>query len=83
MPLKEYRPTSAAQRSLTTVLRDEIDDKRPERSLVTRKTRMAGRNNTGKITVRHQGGGHRKMVRTIDFKRNKDGVPAKLSLIHI
>jgi large subunit ribosomal protein L2 len=81
MPLKLYRPTSAAQRSLTTVLRDEIDDKRPEKSLVHRKTKMAGRNNTGKITVRHQGGGHRKMVRTIDFKRNKDGVPAKVAAI--
>lgn len=81
MPLKLYRPTSAAQRSLTTVLRDEIDDKRPEKSLVKRKKRMAGRNHTGKITVRHQGGGHRKMVREIDFKRQKDGVPAKVAAI--
>lgn len=81
MPLKVYRPTSAATRSLTTVLRDEIDNKRPEKSLVSRKKRMAGRNNTGKITVRHQGGGHRKLVRDIDFKRNKDEVPAKVAAI--
>jgi large subunit ribosomal protein L2 len=82
MALKVYKPTSAGQRFLTTVLRDEIDkDQKREKSLVTRKKRMAGRNHTGKITVRHQGGGHKKMVRTIDFKRNKDGVPAKVAAI--
>lgn len=80
MALKEHKPTSAARRSLTTVVR-EVDDKRPEKSLRHRKARAAGRNNSGKITVRHQGGGHRKLVRDIDFKRNKDGVPAKVAAI--
>ncbi|MEN6304409.1 MAG: 50S ribosomal protein L2, partial [Armatimonadia bacterium] len=80
MALKEYKPTSAGQRSLTTVVR-EVDNKKPEKALRFRKKRAAGRNNTGKITVRHQGGGHRKLVRDIDFKRNKDGVPAKVAAI--
>lgn len=81
MALKEHKPTSAGRRTLTTVVRDEVDSKRPEKALRFRKTRMAGRNNTGKITVRHQGGGHRKLVREVDFKRNKDGVPAKVAAI--
>ena len=80
MALKEHKPTSAARRSLTTVVR-EVDDKKPEKALRFRKKRAAGRNNTGKITVRHQGGGHRKLVREIDFKRDKDGVPAKVAAI--
>jgi large subunit ribosomal protein L2 len=82
MALKEHKPTSAARRGLTTVVRDEVDkNKRPEKSLIIRKKRMAGRNNTGKITVRHQGGGHRKLVRQVDFKRNKDDVPARVAAI--
>lgn len=80
MALKEHKPTSAARRTLTTVVR-EVDDKKPEKALRFRKRRAAGRNNSGKITVRHQGGGHRKLVREIDFKRNKDGVPAKVAAI--
>lgn len=81
MPVKEHKPRSAGQRFLVTVTREDIDKKRPEKALVQRKKRMAGRNNTGKITVRHQGGGHRKMLRQIDFKRDKDGIPAKVAAI--
>lgn len=82
MALKEHKPTSAGRRSLTTVVKEGVDkDKKPEKALRTRKKRAAGRNNTGKITVRHQGGGHRKLVRQIDFRRNKDDVPAKVAAI--
>ena len=82
MALKEHKPTSPARRSLVTLVKEGVDrDKQPEKSLVVRKKRMAGRNNTGKITVRHQGGGHKKLVRLVDFKRNKDDVPAKVAAI--
>lgn len=81
MPLKEHKPTSAGRRFLTTIVDHEIDKKRPEKSLVKRKKRHAGRNQTGKITVRHQGGGHRKMVRLVDFKRDKDNIPARIAAI--
>ncbi|MCE5238316.1 50S ribosomal protein L2 [bacterium] len=82
MALKEHKPTSAGRRTLTTVVKEGVDrNKKPEKALRVRKTNAAGRNNTGKITVRHQGGGHRKLVRQIDFKRNKDDVPAKVAAI--
>jgi len=82
MALKEHKPTSAGRRGLTTVVKEGVDrNKKPEKALRMSKTRAAGRNNTGKITVRHQGGGHRKLVRQIDFKRNKDEVPAKVAAI--
>jgi large subunit ribosomal protein L2 len=82
MALKEHKPTSAARRGLTTVVKEGVDkDKKPEKALRFRKKNAAGRNNTGKITVRHHGGGHKNLVRQIDFKRNKDGVPAKVAAI--
>jgi large subunit ribosomal protein L2 len=82
MALKEHKPTSPGRRLLVTLVKEGVDkDKQPEKSLVVRKKRMAGRNNQGKLTVRHQGGGHKKLVRQVDFKRNKDEVPAKVAAI--
>ncbi len=60
---------------------EEITKKRPEKALVSRKKRWGGRNSHGRITVRHRGGGHRRALRDVDFKRNKDGVPAKVAAI--
>lgn len=82
MALKDHKPTSAGRRFLTTAVSEEVNQKkRPEKSLLKRKKRNAGRNNTGKLTVRHQGGGHKKMLREVDFKRTKDGVPARVAAI--
>ena len=82
MALKEHKPTSPGRRLLVTLVKEGVDkDKQPEKSLVVRKKRMAGRNYQGKLTVRHQGGGHKKLVRQVDFKRNKDEVPAKVAAV--
>lgn len=82
MALKEHKPTSAGKRLLVTLVKEGVDrDKRPEKSLTVSKKKQAGRNNRGKITVRHQGGGHKQLVRLIDFKRDKDDVPAKVAAI--
>ncbi len=78
MAIKTYKPTSAARRFYTTASFDEVTKKEPEKSLLATKTKNAGRNNNGRITVRHQGGGNRIKYRIIDFKRNKDGIPAKV-----
>ena len=79
MAIKTYRPTSAGRRFYTTASYEEVTKKSPEKSLLVTKKKNAGRNNTGRITVRHQGGGNRIKYRLIDFKRNKDGVPAKVA----
>lgn len=76
MAIKKHNPTSAGRRFYTTPSFDEITKKTPEKSLLAKKEKHAGRNNMGRITVRHQGGGNRKKYRIIDFKRNKDGIPA-------
>lgn len=83
MGLRHYKPTSAGRRGASVSDFAEITDrkKRPEKSLTKRLTRKGGRNNQGKITARHRGGGHRKLYRIIDFKRNKDGVTAKVTHI--
>jgi len=60
---------------------DEITRVEPERSLVKPLTKKAGRNNDGRLSVRHKGGGHKRMFRVIDFKRNKDGIPARVASI--
>ena len=78
MAIKSYNPTSAARRFYTTASYEEVTKKEPEKSLLAKKDKHAGRNNQGKITVRHHGGGNRVKYRIIDFKRNKDGVPAKV-----
>jgi len=81
MALKRYKPTSAARRFMTVLSYDEITEVKPERSLVEDMRKTGGRNNTGKITVRHIGGGNRRKYRIIDFKRNKDDIPATVKSI--
>jgi large subunit ribosomal protein L2 len=81
MAVKRYRPTSAGQRFLTTIDFRELTKKKPEKALVEVKKKHSGRNNNGHITVRHKGGGTRRQYRIIDFKRQKDAVPAKVAAI--
>jgi len=81
MGIKTYRPTSAGIRFKTTYTFDEVTKKRPEKSLVEIRKVNAGRNSYGRVTTRHQGGGHRKLYRIIDFKRQKYGVPATVVAI--
>ncbi|MEI6509929.1 MAG: 50S ribosomal protein L2 [bacterium] len=81
MSLKVYKPTSPGMRFRVSLGKDGLTPKRPEKSLVRRLLKEAGRNNQGKITVRHRGGGAKRLYRMIDFKRNKDGVPAKVKAI--
>ena len=81
MAIRVYKPTSPARRFMSVLTFEEITKKTPERSLVTDLRHKAGRNNQGKITVRHQGGGARRKYRIIDFKRNKDGIPATVKAI--
>ena len=76
MAVKRYKPTSAARRFMTVSANDEITKKTPEKSLLEDQRKSGGRNAQGKITVRHIGGGNRRKYRIIDFKRDKDGVPA-------
>ena len=76
MAIKKYNPTSPARRFMTVSDFAEITKKSPERSLLAKKDKHAGRNSYGRITVRHRGGGNRRKYRIIDFKRNKDGIPA-------
>ena len=76
MGIKKYGPYTPSRRNMTGSDFSEITKKTPERSLLVSKNSKAGRNNQGKITVRHHGGGNRQKYRLIDFKRNKDGIPA-------
>ncbi len=77
----KYKPTSPARRNMSVSDFAEITSTKPERSLLAPVARTGGRNNTGRITVRHIGGGNRIKYRIIDFKRNKDGIPAKVASI--
>ena len=81
MAVRKYKPTSNGRRNMSVLTFDEITTDTPEKSLLAPKNKKGGRNNSGKITVRHQGGGNRQKYRIIDFKRNKDGVPAKVKTI--
>ncbi|MCL1632392.1 50S ribosomal protein L2 [Sporolactobacillus sp. CPB3-1] len=81
MPLKKYKPTTNGRRNMTSLDFAEITTDTPEKSLLTALPKKAGRNNQGKLTVRHQGGGHKRKYRIIDFKRNKDDVPGKVATI--
>jgi large subunit ribosomal protein L2 len=81
MVIKNYKPTSPGRRAATGYSFDEITRKKPEKSLVSVKRRKGGRNNQGKITVRHRGGGAKKSYRTIDFRRDKFGIPGKIASI--
>ncbi|MEE0481434.1 MAG: 50S ribosomal protein L2 [Mitsuokella jalaludinii] len=81
MGVKQYRPTSPGRRFQTVSDKAEITCDKPEKSLLAPLNKKAGRNNHGHITVRHQGGGVKRRYRIIDFKRNKDGVPAKVATV--
>ena len=81
MAIKNYKPTSPARRFMSVSTFEEITTSTPEKSLLRTKKSLAGRNNDGRITVRHQGGGVKKKYRVIDFKRDKDGIPAKVATI--
>ena len=81
MAIKVYRPTSAGRRGMTGATFDEITKSKPEKSLVQPLKKRAGRNSQGRITVRHRGGGAKRRLRVIDFKRDKIGVPGKVAAI--
>lgn len=81
MGIKKYRPTSPGRRFMSVSTFEELTTDTPEKSLLAPLPKRAGRNHQGKITVRHQGGGHKRQYRVIDFKRNKDGIPAKVATI--
>ena len=81
MGIKKYQPTSPGRRGMTVSTFEEITTSKPEKSLLEPLKKNGGRNNQGKLTTRHQGGGHKQMYRIIDFKRNKDSIPAKVASI--
>jgi large subunit ribosomal protein L2 len=81
MAVKQFKPTSPGRRGMSGFTFDEITKKKPEKSLLVTKKKMAGRNAQGRITVRHRGGGNKRRIRIIDFKRDKNGVPGRVSAI--
>ena len=81
MPVRKYRPTSPGRRNMSVSTYDEITKKKPEKSLIEPLKKNSGRNNQGRLTVRHRGGGHKRFYRKIDFKRDKTGVPARVAAI--
>ncbi|MFC7442659.1 50S ribosomal protein L2 [Laceyella putida] len=81
MAVKHFKPTTPSRRHMTVSSFEEITTDKPEKSLVVTLVRKAGRNNQGRLTVRHQGGGHKRKYRIIDFKRNKDGIAGKVATI--
>lgn len=81
MGIRKYKPTTNGVRHMTVSTFEEITKKTPEKSLLAKKNKYAGRNSEGKITVRHRGGGNRKKYRIIDFKRNKDNIPGRVAAI--
>lgn len=81
MAVKKYKPTSPGRRDMTSYTFDEITKTKPEKSLVKPLRKSAGRNNYGRVTVRHRGGGHKRKIRIVDFKRDKQDVPATVAAI--
>src|SRR3972149_4221062 len=81
MAVRKYKPTTPGRRGASVSSFDEITRSKPEKSLVDKGRNRAGRNNKGRITTRHQGGGTKRRFRVVDFRRNKDGVPAKVAHI--
>ena len=81
MPVRRFKPTSPGRRHMTVSDFAEVTKSKPEKALTEKLTKKGGRNNLGRITTRHQGGGHKRRYRLIDFKRTKDGVPAKVAAI--
>lgn len=81
MPIKEYNPTSPGRRGMSAVTNDGLSRKKPEKSLTSFIPKSGGRNNVGRITSRFRGGGHKRLYRKIDFKRDKFNIPAKVASI--
>jgi large subunit ribosomal protein L2 len=81
MAVKKYKPTSPGRRGMTGHTFEELTRRKPEKGLTEPLRRRAGRNNQGRITVRHRGGGHRRRYRLIDFKRDKAGIPGRVASI--
>lgn len=81
MAIRKYKPTSNGRRGMSVSDFSEITTDRPEKSLLQPLSKKGGRNNQGRMTVRHQGGGHKRKYRVIDFKRNKDGIPGRVATI--
>jgi large subunit ribosomal protein L2 len=81
MAIKKYKPTTPGRRNMTSLDYAEITTSTPEKSLLEPLKKKGGRNNQGKITVRHRGGGHKRQYRIIDFKRDKDGIPGRVATI--
>ena len=81
MPIKNYKPNTPGTRGMSTLINSDITKRTPEKSLLVKKSKTGGRNNQGKITVRHIGGGNRTKYRVIDFKRNKDGIRGNVASI--
>lgn len=81
MGLKSYRPTSPGRRGMTAVTTEELTKKKPEKSLTSFHLRSGGRNNDGRMTLRFRGGGHKRLYRTIDFRRDKVGISARVEAI--
>lgn len=81
MPIKKYKPVTPSLRGMTGHTFEEITKEKPERTLIISRKKSAGRNAQGKITVRHRGGGNRRHIRLVDFKRDKRGIPARVKAI--
>jgi large subunit ribosomal protein L2 len=81
MPTRKYKPTTPGRRGASVAGFEEITRGRPEKSLLDKGRNRAGRNNSGRVTTRHQGGGNKRRYRVIDFRRTKDGIPAKVAAI--
>ena len=81
MAIKKYKPTTPGRRGMTSLTFEEITKKTPERSLIENLNKKGGRNNSGRITTRHHGGGHKQQYRIVDFKRNKDDIEAVVKAI--
>lgn len=81
MPVRNFKPTSPGMRGKVQASFEDITKKEPEKSLTVSLKKFAGRNNSGRITVRHRGGGTKRLIRIVDFKRDKDGIPARVAAI--
>ena len=81
MPARRYKPTTAGRRNSSVLTRDSVTREKPQKNLLRKIHKSGGRNNKGRITTRHIGGGHKRRYRLIDFKRNKDGVPATVAAV--
>src|SRR6476620_11393454 len=81
MAVKSFNPTSPARRSMTVLVDEKLSKKRPEKSLTEPLKKNAGRNNQGRLTMKNRGGGHKRLYRIIDFKRNKDGIRGEVTAL--